>query len=72
MPGARDGVVGWTGPGPAEKHKNIGFFSNTGSDLQKNHKAKRPAFNVGPSSSRWRAHDDPLIVVFGSSLPSLS
>ena len=43
-----------------------------------NHKATKPAFNVGPSSAcqrnaismvfRWHANDGPLIVVFGSSL----
>ena len=43
-------------------------------------KATKPAFNVGPSSARqqnaipmafrWQANDCPLIVVFGSSLPS--
>ena len=35
-------------------HKNIGFFSNTGPDRLKNHKATEPAFNV-----RWRAEDGP-------------
>ena len=60
-----------------EKHKNIGFPSNT-----ENHKATKPAFNVGPSSARqrnaikmafrWRVDDGPLIVAFGSSLPSLT
>ena len=33
---------------------NIGFFSNTGPDTFKNHKATKPAFNVGPSSARQR------------------
>ena len=47
-------------PPPLENHKNIGFRSNTGPD----HKATNPALNVGPSSFRWRADDDPLIVVF--------
>ena len=38
----------------------------------KNYKATKPAFNVGPSSARqrnafrWRADDDPLIMIFGS------
>ena len=35
-----------------ENHKNIGFFSNTGSDPIKNHKATKPAINVGPSLAR--------------------
>ena len=59
-----------------KNHKNIGFLSNTGPDPLKNYKAAKPAFNVGPSSARQRnaikrrADDGPLIVVFGSSLPS--
>ena len=36
---------------PLENYKNIGFLSNTGPDLLKNHKATKPAFNVGPSSA---------------------
>ena len=31
--------------------KNIGFFSNTGLNPLKNHKATKPAFNVIPSSA---------------------
>ena len=31
-----------------ESHKTIGFSSNTGMDLLKNHKATKPALNVGP------------------------
>ena len=63
-----------------KNHKNIVFFSNTGPDILKNHKTTKPAFNVGPTSARqrnaikmafrWRANDDPLLVLFGSSLPS--
>ena len=30
-----------------KNHKHIGFLSNTGSDPLKNHKATKPAFNVG-------------------------
>ena len=66
------------GPPPLKNHKNIGFISNTDPDPHKIHKA----FHVGPSSARqqnailmafrWRADDGPLIVVFGSSLPSSS
>ena len=65
---------------PLKNHKNIGFLSNTGPDPLKNHKATKPVFNVGPPSAhqrntiemafRWQANDGPLIVVFGSSLPS--
>ena len=65
---------------PLENHKNIGFLRNTGSDPQNNHKATKPAFNVGPPSARqgnamqtafrWRADDGSFIVIFGSSIPS--
>ena len=37
---------------PLKNHKAIGFLSNSGLDLLKNHKATKPAFNVGPSSAR--------------------
>ena len=37
-----------------KNHKNIGFLSNTGPDPLKNHKATKPAFNVGPPSARQR------------------
>ena len=36
---------------PHDKHKVIGFFSNTGLDLMENHKAIKRAFNVGPTSA---------------------
>ena len=53
-------------PPPMKNFKNIGLLSNTDQDTLKNSKATKPACNVGPSSTRhWRAHDDPLIVVFG-------
>ena len=48
---------------PLGNHKAIGSHSNTGPDPLKNHKATKPAF-------RWMADDDPLLVVFGSSLSS--
>ena len=35
-----------------KNHKSIGFLCNTGPDPLKNHKATKPAFNVGPSSAR--------------------
>ena len=38
-------------PRPLENHKAIGFPSNTGLDPLKNHKATKPAFNVGPLSA---------------------
>ena len=39
---------------PSEKAQNTGFLSKTGPDRVKNHKATKPAFNVGPSSARKR------------------
>ena len=39
---------------PLKYHKNIGFLRNTGPDSLQNHKAAKPAFNVGPSSARPR------------------
>ena len=60
-------------------HPHIVFLSNTDSDPLKNHKSTKSAFNVGPSSVRqrnailmafrWRVHDGPLLMVFGSSHP---
>ena len=38
---------------PLKNHKNIGFLSNTGPDPL-NHKATKPAFNVGPLAVRQR------------------
>ena len=37
-----------------EKSQKLGFPTNTGPDPLKNHKATKPAFNVGPSSARQR------------------
>ena len=61
-------------PPPPEKSQKYRVFSNTGP--LKNHKATKPAFNVGLSSARqrnailmvfrWRADDGPILVVFGS------
>ena len=45
------GQGAWT---PLKNHKNIGFLSNTCPDSLKNHKATKPEFNVGPSSTRER------------------
>ena len=47
------GRTGGLDPLP-ENHNDIGFLSNTGPDLLKNHKATKPAFNVGPSSASQR------------------
>ena len=59
---------------PTEKsQKNIGFLSNTGPDPLKNHKATKPAFNVGPSSHhrpasetpfKWRFAGGPMMALF--------
>ena len=42
-----------SGP-PLKVLKIIGLLSNTGQDPLKNHKATKPAFNVGPSSGHQR------------------
>ena len=45
------------GPDPPptlKHHKNIVFLCNTGPDPLKNHKATKPAFNVGPASARQK------------------
>ena len=52
MCGSRGGDRG-SGP-PLKNHKIIGFPSNTGPDLLKNHKSTKPAFNVLPSTARQR------------------
>ena len=53
MRGSRGGGGRAGGPFLPEIHKNdIGFHGNTGPDPLKNHKATKPAFNVGPSSAR--------------------
>ena len=53
MYGCRGGGGGAGGENPPLKnHKNIGFLSNTSPDPLKNHKATKPAFNVGPSLAR--------------------
>ena len=41
-------------PRPPEKSQKYMFLSNTGPDPLKNHKATKPAFNVGPSSAHQR------------------
>ena len=55
------GLGVWTRP---EKSQSIEFLSNTGADPLKNHKATKPAFNVGPSSAfKWRFAGGPMIVL---------
>ena len=61
---------------PLKNHKNIGFLSNTGLDPLSNHKANKPAFNVGSPLALQQnaiymafccwADDGPLTVVFES------
>ena len=66
--GSRGGTGVQTHP---EKSQKLGFLNNTGPDLLKNHKAAKPAFNVGPSSARqrmafhWQDDGGPLIASFG-------
>ena len=48
-----EGGQGVRTPSP-EKLKNRGFLINAGPDPLKNHKATKPAFNVGPPSARQR------------------
>ena len=52
--GGGGGGGGARGPDPMKNHKNIGFLSNTGLDPLQNHKATKPAFDVGPSFARQR------------------
>ena len=48
-----DPVGGTGGSGhPLKYQKAIQFLNKTGPDPLKNHKATKPAFNVGPSSAR--------------------
>ena len=62
-----------------KNHKNIGFSSNTVPDSQKNrsYQASIQCWGIIGTpvkrhlmAFRWRAHDGPLKVVLGSSLPS--
>ena len=50
---------GGRGSGLLKNHKNIGFLSNTSPEPMKNHKATKPAFNVGcslPSLTKKQKH----------------
>ena len=53
MRGSRGGTEGWS---YLENHTviGLGFLNNTGLDPLENHKAAKPAFNVGPLSARQR------------------
>ena len=42
------------GSGPLKNYKNVGLPSNMGTDSLANHKATKPAFNVGQSTERMR------------------
>ena len=70
------GARGPDPPPPPQKkkkkknHKNIGFLSNTAPDPLKNHRATKPAFNVGPYNWCFAGGTIMVIVVFGSSIPS--
>ena len=44
-----------SGPRSPEIHKTNGFISNTDPYPLKVHKANKPTFNVGPSSTRQRS-----------------
>ena len=69
-------------PPPPWKNKNIGYLSNTDQDPLKNHKATKPAFKLFgyhrpalPPKCHLNGHslgadESPLIVLFGSFLPS--
>ena len=46
--------TGCPDPTPLKKSQKLGFLSNTGKDPLNNHKATKPAFNVGPLSARQR------------------
>ena len=61
------GGGGGSGSGPSlEKHRNIGFLSNTGLDPLKNYTATKGAINGMPAKRpfHWRTNDGPQIVVF--------
>ena len=44
-----------------ENHKAIGFLSITVPNPLENHKASKPAFNVGPLSARQRFAGGPMM-----------
>ena len=80
MRGSRGAGGPDTPPPLLKNYNNIGCLEITGPDPLKNHIATKPAFNDWQSLARqrnaismafrWRADDDPFIVVFGSSIPT--
>ena len=65
--------TGVADPPPPENHQNIGFPSNIDPDSLKNHKAAKPVsikWWAILMAFGWPADDGPLVVIFGSSLPS--
>ena len=77
MGGFRGGP--WGLDPPLKNHKTIGFSSNTGMDLLKNHKVTKPAVNVGPSlvrqslpSSTKKKQQQKNVVKVGPPLTKLS
>ena len=74
-------VGSWEGGGvrtPPETSQKYWISSQYWSGSPTNHKATKPAINVGPLSARqrmafpWRADDGPLLVAFRSSLHSIN
>ena len=63
-----EAVTGGLDPPPPpptlKKHKTIGLLINTGPDPLKNHKAAKPAFNVGLSSACQRNACRPMMAPF--------
>ena len=76
MCASRGGKGVWTPP--PEKSQNKGFLSNNGPDLLNNHKATKPAFNVGSSSAasktpfKWRFAGGPMMARFSFWLDPLN
>ena len=75
MGGSRGGGQGSRPPSP-EKSQNIGFLCKTGPDPLKNHKATKPAFNVGPFIAAFESSistsTKKTVIKFGHPLTKLS
>ena len=75
--GGGGGAGGWTLPPEKSQKYRVSYQYWSGS--RENHKATKPALNVGPSLARqrsaismafhWRADEGPFIAVFVSSIP---